>query len=123
MPPKIKPINGQATPNASSSLLSSSIDEEDFEIHLAEGGEYTAPGMQLALIQKIPPAMNAQIHIQSIDELQRQFAELVQHSQQQPMVIALNTPNALDAGRAHWSLAEFVTVIRSPVIFNFMKTR
>jgi hypothetical protein len=104
MPAKIKPKSGQATPNTPSSLLSSSIDDQDFEINLAEGGEYTAQGMQLALIQKIPAAMNAQIHIQSIDELRRQFAGLVQHSHEQPIVIGLNTPNELDAGRAHWSL-------------------
>jgi hypothetical protein len=104
MPPKIKPQTGHVAENATPSLLSSSNADEDFEIKLAEGGEYTAQGMQLALMQKIPAAMHAQIHIQSMNELRRQFAELVQRSQLQPVVIALNTLSASDAGRAHWSL-------------------
>jgi hypothetical protein len=77
---------------------------DDFNIELSENGEYTAPGMQLALMQQIPPESNAQIQVKSLQELERQFAGLVQDSHNQLIVVALNTPSLADEHRAHWSL-------------------
>jgi hypothetical protein len=82
----------------------SSNSMNDFEIDLSDNGEYTAPGMQLALMQQIPLESDVQIHVKSINELERQYATLMQDSQLQPIIIALNTPSYLDENRAHWSL-------------------